>query len=176
MSGLKLYDIPLEFAELESALVETEGELTPELEQRINDFLRAGKDKIEAAAMVVRTLEMSAETCANEAKKLQDKAASHTRNADRLKKLVLIAIDSAFQGKIKTPLFTIWGQTSTASISFDLAPEIDLKDMEITNPDFVRVKRELAKDALKKAYTEQREIPDSIIVTVTPGTRYLRIK
>lgn len=106
---MKLCDVPIEFAELERALVESAGELSPELEQRFDTFLRAGKDKIEAAAMVVRGFEMEAEACQQEAKRLGQRSALLEKNAARLKRLILCALDSAFAGKVKTPLFTILG-------------------------------------------------------------------
>src|SRR5690242_1192889 len=123
---MKLYDIPMEFAGIDLALVESGGELTPELEAKFDDFLRAGKDKIEAAAMVVRGLELEADACVAEGKRLAERAASLENNSDRLKKLILRALDAAFDGKIKTSLFTIWGQTSATVTNFDLAPMVEL--------------------------------------------------
>lgn len=170
---MKLYEIPIEFAVLESALIEQDGELTPELEKRLDDFLRSGKDKIEGGAMVMRGLEMEAEACRTEAKRLTDRAGSLENNAGRLKKLVLYALDGAFGGKVKSALFTIWGQTSAPSTNLDLAPGVDLSELPA---EFVRVKRELAKDAIKEALKVGKKIPDEIIVSEVPGTRFLRVK
>jgi hypothetical protein len=184
MAGIKLYDIPMEFAALEIALVEAEGELSPELEKQFDEFMRGGKDKIEAAAMVVRTLEAEAEMCGaqaqaileSEVKRLKDRQQSHSNNASRLKALVLRAVDAAFDGKVKTSLFTIYGQTSAPTLSVDLAPEINIEDLEVTNPDLIRKKLELNKDAIKTAYKNGGELPDSLIVSEVPGTRFLRIR
>lgn len=170
---MKLYDIPIEFAELESVLTESDGELTPELEKRFDDFLRAGKDKLEAGAMVARGFEMEADACRAEAKRLTERALSLDKNCSRLKKLILFALDSAFAGKVKTALFTIWGQTSAATKSIDLAPGADLAALPEA---LVRVRRELAKDAIKDAIGKGEALPDEIIVTELPGTRFLRIK
>jgi hypothetical protein len=173
---MKLYDIPMEFAQLEEALIEGQGELTPELEARFDEFLRAGKDKLEAGAMVVRSLEMEAEACNQEADRLQTRAESATKNAERLKALVLRAVDLAFSGKVKTDLFTIWGQTSAPVVKFDLDPETTLEDLEKHFPTLVRVKRELNASALKDMHKAGEEIPEGLIVTTLPGTRFLRIK
>jgi len=170
---MKLYDIPIEFAELEATLTESDGELTPELEKRFDDFLRAGKDKLEAGAMVVRGFEMEAEACVAEAKRLQERSQALERNSVRLKRMILGALDTAFAGKVKTALFTIWGQTSAPTTSVDLEPGADLAT--IPEP-FVRIKRELAKDAIKDAMKVGEKIPPEIIVTTMPGTRFLRIK
>lgn len=170
---MKLYDIPIEFAVLETALIERDGELTPELEKQLDDFLRGGKDKLEGGAMVMRGLEMEAEACRVEAKRLSDRAASIDSNVARLKKLILYALDGAFGGKVKTALFTIWGQTSATVTNYDLAPGVDLAELPEA---FVRVKRELAKDAVKDAFKKGEALPAEIIVTELPGTRFLRVK
>lgn len=170
---MKLYEIPIEFAELESVLIERDGELTPELEKRFDDFLRAGKDKLEAGAMVVRGFEMEAEACEAEAKRLKERAGSLENNSQRLKRMILVALDAAFDGKVKTPLFTIWGQTSAPTTSIDVDPGTDLALLPAA---FVRVKHELVKDAIKSAVKAGEALPAEIIVTTLPGTRFLRIK
>lgn len=170
---MKLYEIPMEFALLEAALIENSGELTPELEKSLDEFLRAGKDKIEGGAMVLRGMEIEAEACRAEAKRLTERATSLDNNADRLKKLVLIALDGAFAGKVKTALFTIWGQTSAATVSIDMEPGTVLESLP---EQFVRVKRELAKDVVKDAHKKGEVLPEEIIITELPGTRFLRIK
>lgn len=170
---MKLYEIPSEFAVLETALIESDGELTPELEKQLDEFLRAGKDKLEGGAMVMRGLEMEAEACRTEAKRLSERAAVIDNNVGRLKKLILYALDGAFGGKVKTALFTIWGQTSATVTNLDLAPGTDLAELPAA---FVRVKWELAKDVLKEAIKKGEAIPVEIIVSEIPGTRFLRVK
>jgi hypothetical protein len=173
---MKLYDIPMEFAELEQALVESEGELSPELEKRFDEFMRGGKDKIEAAAMVIRTLEGEANACKTEAIRLSDRQASHQKNAAQLKNMVLIALDAAFDGKVKTSLFTIWGQTSAPGQSIDLAPGSTIEDLHKRAPEYVRTRYELDKDAIKQASKEGKALPEDLIVSDVPGTRFLRIR
>ena len=170
---MKLYDLPAEFSELELALTESAGELSPELEQRFDAFLRAGKDKIEAGAMVVRGFEIEAEACKLESKRLVERSGALEKNAARLKKLILFALDGAFAGKVKTTLFTVWAQTSTPCISFDLMPGTDLATLPES---CVRVTRALATDAIKQMVKTGETLPDEIIVTEMPGTRYLRIR
>ena len=170
---MNLYQVPIEFAELELALIESAGELSPELEQRFDAFLRAGKDKIEAGAMVVRGFEIEAEACKQESKRLVERSAALEKNAARLKKLILFALDGAFAGKVKTSLFTVFAQTSAACVSFDLAPGADLASLPES---CVRIRRELATDAIKQMVKAGESLPEEIIVTEVPGTRYLRIR
>lgn len=173
---MKLYDIPFEAAQIEQQLIESEGELTPELEKQIDEFLRAGKDKIEAAAMVVRTLEMESDACKSEAKRLQDRCNSLGRNADRLKSLILGALDSAFSGKVKTPLFTIWGQTSAPSISIEFTPDCETEEFAKSYPWAVKQTIELRKRELIEAIKSGKEVPSGVMYSEAPGTRFLRIK
>jgi Siphovirus Gp157 len=170
---LKLYDIPAEFSMLETALIENDGELTPELEKQLDDFLRTGKDKLEGGAMVMRGLEMEAEACRAEAERLSERAASIDNNVSRLKKLILYALDGAFGGKVKTALFTIWGQTSGGIMNFDLSPGTELTELPA---EFVRIEYSLRKDAMKEALKAGKQLPEQIIVSQLPGTRFLRVK
>jgi hypothetical protein len=173
---MKLYDIPFEAAQIEQQLIDCEGELTPELEKQIDEFLKTGKDKVEAAAMVVRTLEMEAEACKTETKRLQERCSSLNRNADRLKGLVLMALDSAFGGKVKTPLFTIWGQTSAPTISVEFTPDCEVEEFAKSNPWAVKQVIELKKREVVDSIKAGNEVPPGVMYSENPGTRYLRIK
>ena len=74
--SLSLYEIGVEGMWITDLLTENEGELTPELETRINELLTEGPQRLEAAAMVVRGMEASAEACENEVKRLALRAKS----------------------------------------------------------------------------------------------------
>lgn len=171
---MKLYEIPIEANEIEAVLADTYGELTPEIEQRIAGFLREGKEKIEAAAMVVKSLEDDAEVCKQEAERLLNRAAGLESGAKHLKGLMLFAVDEGFGGRIKTAKFTIWGQSSAATTGFELPPGADIHAVPLN---YLRMKDpELDKQALKAAYEAGLSIPEQIVVVEKPGTRYLRIK
>lgn len=171
---MKLYDIPIEANEIEAVLAETVGELTPEIEQRIMGFLRESKEKVEAAAMVALSLEDDADVCRQEAERLEKRAAGLENGAKHLKGLMLFAVDEGFGGKIKTAKFTIWGQSSAATTSFELPPGADIHAIPL---EYLRMKDpELDKQALKVAYEAELPIPDLVVVSEKPGTRYLRIK
>jgi hypothetical protein len=170
---MKLYDLPAIADDIEAELSEAYGELTPELEQRIAAFVAEGKDKIEAAAIVVKSLKANAEICKAEAKRLSDRGAGLEKSIDRLKALILFAVDKGFCGKVRTELYTVWGQTSAPNVDFDLAPGADLAALPAN---CVRVRRELATEAIKEMMKAGEILPEEIIVTEMPGTRYLRIK
>jgi hypothetical protein len=173
---LTLYDVGVEGAEIERLLIEADGELTPEIEARLDAHLAGGKNKIVAAAMVVRMLEASAATCDAEAKRLKDRAASFENQVAVLKARMLFAVDAGFNGKLKTDLFTIWGQTSASTTSFDLAPDADIAKVAETRPGLVCTTLALDKQLIASEYKLGVELPPEIVATEKPGTRFLRIK
>lgn len=172
-----LYQIPIEATQIEQELAENYGELTPELEQRIVEFVGQGKEKVEAAACVVKSLEDDAGVCQLEAERLMKRAKGLQTAAARLKGLLLDAVDRGFGGKLKTPKFTIWGQTSATTVHFDLKPEADIYLLSTQEPWCVRMlDPELDKVALKDAHKLGKPLPYCVTATENPGTRYLRIK
>ena len=50
-SNVSLYDLSLEGVQIQDMLLENDGELTPELEARIDQLMLLGPEKIEAAAI-----------------------------------------------------------------------------------------------------------------------------
>jgi hypothetical protein len=176
MNKPTLYAVGIEGAEIEALLIEGDGELTPELEARLDAFLSSGKDKLTGAAMVVRGLEASAANCEAEAKRLKERAQSFDNNAKTLKSRMLFAVDAAFDGKVKTDLFTIWGQNSAATVAFDVAPDADLAKIAEANPGIIRTTLSLDKQVLKMKHDAGEELPSEVTVMENPGTRYLRIK
>lgn len=173
LKPMSLYELTIEGQALMETLLATDGELSPELEAQFDEFLRTGKDKMNAAACVVRHLESSANTCKVEGDRLYDRAAMFSREAEALKARMLAAVDAAFDGKVKTPLFTIWGQTSAPTISFEVAADADLGKID---PGLVRTKLELNKQRCMELHKGGDALPREIAVMERPGTRFLRIK
>lgn len=175
---LTLYDIGLEGLVISDILTENEGELTPELEARIDELMRRAPDRVESAAMVVKQLDAYAQTCKQEATRLAERAASFTKNADRLKKLMVVAVDAAFNGKVKTARFSIWTQKAADSVSFDVGEGFTLEMVKQDHPDLVRTKEEISlnKIALEQIYKSGQPIPEAISATPKTGERYIRIK
>jgi hypothetical protein len=175
-SSLTLYEISKEGAFIQDCLIDSEGELSPEIESRLDALMISGSDKLEAAAMVVRNLEVTQEACKAEAKRLSERAKAFEANVDRLKARMVVALDAAFNGKVKTDRFTLWTQKAGDSVSFDLADEYSLEQLQTEHPDFVRVKLELNKLAIQAAYNSEQPLPDSIFIDKKTGERYLRFK
>lgn len=178
MSSTKmtLYDISLEGLQIADLLTEAEGELTPEIEARLDALMQEGPERIEAAAMVVRSIEADAEVCKAEARRLLERAASFENNAQRLKDRMVFALDLAFNGKVKTPKFTIWTQKGADTVAFDLREEFTIDMLHEQLPAAVRIKKELDKRALRDMFDAGLDLPESVFFEETPGKRFVRIK
>jgi hypothetical protein len=91
--------------------------------------------------------------------------------------MVLCAVDLGFGGKVKTPKFTIWGQTSASVTQFELKSGVDIYQLMAAHPDLVRASEpELNKSALKETVKVGGAVPDEIAVVTLEGRRFLRIK
>jgi hypothetical protein len=176
MSKPTLYDLSVEGLQIQQILEENEGELTTELEQRLDALMIEGPERIEAAAMVVRALEAQQQACIDEMQRLGQRGIGFGNNAKRLKERIRIALDCAFGGKVKTARFTIWNQTSAATVAFDLAEEFTPEMLAEDYPALVRTKVELNKTALKEAFERGESLPEAVHIEEIPGTRYVRIK
>lgn len=174
---MKLYELPLEADQIEEELHANLGELTPELEQRIAAFLSEGKAKIEAAATVVKSLESDAAVCKSEARRLSERSSRLERSAESLQNLMLFAVDHAFDGKVKTARFTIWGQNSAAQCYVTLKDGLDIHAVMSRHPEYIRAPEpELNLVALKDAIKAGDVLPEDFVIDRRDGTRYLRIK
>lgn len=175
-SKLSLYELTLEGMLIRDALIENEGEITPEIEQRLDALMEAGPERVEAAAMVVRGLEASEAACAAEAERFAKRAQQFRDNAAKLKERMALVLDYAFNGKIRTDKFTLWTQQSADTVSFDVADGHSIDEIQQAEPSLVRVKKELDKIALKERFKNGQPLPPAVQFTTAPGKRYVRIK
>ena len=160
---MKLYEISSEWQQIELALEESAGDLTPELEARIQALIAGGTDKLEAAAKVVKSLEGQAEIAKAEAKRLTERSKALENQVQRLRGLMLPALQT-LGGKVKTSLFSMFTQTRT-NVIFALKPGVDIYDLPSK---FFRVAEpELNKVALKEAKAAGEQLPDCLDVQET---------
>jgi hypothetical protein len=171
---MTLYEVTVEGLELEAILREAEGELTPELEARLDAFMAGGKDKIQAAACVVRSLEATADACQQEATRLIARKGSNQSQAARLKARILCAVD-VMGGKVKTPLFNISAQNAAPSITIEPAADCDLKALSAAHPGYVKTTHALDMTVLRSAVRAGIDLGPSVVVTEHQPTRYLKI-
>ena len=173
-SRFSLYDIGVVGQQIESCLIQSEGELTPDTEAILDRLLTEAPEKLEAAAMVLQQLNANVEIIKAEEKRLADRRKAEEANAERLKARMVYALDAAFGGKLKTAKFSLTVSQTAPSVSFDIDERYSLEELAIERPDFVRVRMELNKQAIKDAYKSMDELPSAIVAFESAPTRYLR--
>lgn len=171
-----LYTLAEESLEISRILEETAGELTPELEQRLDELMSGSEAKLESAAHVVRMLENQAHECGEEIIRLEDRAKSFFRQAEALKQRMQFVVDSLYSGKLKTAKWTLYTQKSPDTVYFQQRDGTDLVALLAERPELVRVKMELNKTALRESYDRAEELPPEIMALPSPGRRSLRIR
>jgi hypothetical protein len=176
---LSITDITVAATAIQDALFEAVGEITPEIEQALDDLLSLGSESLDAGAWVVRKLTGEAETCKAEAGRYKARADALERNCEALKGRMLLAVDTAFSGKLKTERNTIYGQTAGDVTKIELAPEADETSLDRiwqTDSALVRRSLELNKTEIKHRFEAGEPLPPTIAVEVVPGKRSLRIR
>lgn len=171
---MQLYDIAQEGLVVADLLTESEGELTPELEARLDAVLRAGKEKIEAAERVCRNLDAQAKACAVEAKRLAERAQGIKKQRESLRKRMAVAIDAVFGGKVKTALFTIWTQTGAPTMRVTVAPGTDMDQLRARRPDLFRTEHIFDEIAAKTTKTTGMPLPAEVTVEDVPGNLFCK--
>ena len=162
---MKLFEIPLEWQAIELALEEAAGEITPDLEQRIQALLAGGADKLDQAMCVVRSLEHQVEAAKSEAARLTGRAKSFEGQVERLRSLMLPALQS-LGGKVKTARFSFF-TTNRTNVLISLKPGTEIFELP---PRFYRVPEpEINRTEIKKARAAGEALPEALVIVETPN-------
>lgn len=165
--------------EIEQLLFESIGEITPEIQDKMDAILLAGPETMEAAAAVVTQLQMSANNAEEESDRLRARSKDFEAQAQKLKERMTFALDKAFGGKIKTPRWTIYTQKSADRIIAELVPGITARMLHEERPGLVRVKYDLDREECISLYKDpatRAKLPELILFEEKEGSRYVRIK
>jgi hypothetical protein len=163
---LNLYSIPAEWQAILETLENDCGEITPETEARAQALIEASKDKIEAAALAKRNLELRAEQAQAQAKVFQAEAAQcsaqaevWTNAAKRLGELILPALK--ITGNVQTPAGTIYPRTNTR-YEFTLKAGFNFFDL----PDCLYRQRDPELNLIElKTLAKNQTLPEAILAT-----------
>lgn len=99
----KLWEITNELEEIAALIAEAGGELTPDLEDRLNAMEGAFAEKVERVALAVRNYVANAEAAKVEEERLAAIRKSHERSAEGLKRYLLISMQRADTPKVESP-------------------------------------------------------------------------
>ena len=158
LQRLSLYDIALEGKLIEDILIQGDGELTPETEARMDALLASGKPKIEGAILIIKELEASEGVASLEARRMAQRKQAFERNAESLKNRVAVALDSAFNGKVKTDRVTTWTQKAVDKLEIEFqAVDSTLENLFAARPDLVKEEKvySLNTDAIRAIWEEE---------------------
>ncbi len=156
----RLWEIADELETVAAEIAEAGGELTPELEARLDAIGGAFDAKVERVALAVRNYEVNAEAAKLEEDRLAAIRKSHERSAAGLKRYLLVTMRRAGNLKVETPRARVRVQkNSQPSIRWTGGLD-DLPDpyRRVTvEPDLQRVREDLKAGA---------EPPDGFVVDV----------
>lgn len=168
---MKLYELTTELQDLYSAIVEAEGEVTPEVESALDTVEGDLAAKMESIGNLLRNLELEAKHFASkidlvklEAKRLADKEKAITGRIDAIKGYCVACLESAGLSKVKSESY---------SYSIRQTEKVEADSLEGISEDFIRIKyvEELDKKALLDYWKglenkeEQRQIGAARIVS-----------
>ena len=165
-SVMTLYELTQEWAEIQDALIDSGGELTPEIEARLDALPGALQVKADGYCYVIQQLLRSADAAKAEADRLSELARVRKNAADRLKDRLKSAMETTGQLKLESDRFKVRVQKNgRPSIAWTGEPDA-------LPCEYSRVAVSLDGQAAYEAWKAGRELPEGF--KVTEGT-HLRI-
>lgn len=171
---LSLYDIGKEWEELEDALLESGGELTPELEERLGELMTAETNKINGYLAVRANLKMLAEGADAEAKRLTAKKKAAEASIKRMEERLLAHLEARGEKEVVADLGKVRVmEASTAPVLLreNVNPQlIDERYRKVTySVDTAAIKADLTGD------DEDAKAKALFFAELGERTRYLRV-
>ena len=153
---LTLYNIEKEYLDLTSEIIENEGELTPELDERLTITKNALEYKANQYAHVIKTLDHEVDAIDKEIERLQAMKKARSNAKDRLKKAVADAMQIFEITEIKGEFMKLYFKKTEAVVIDDekLLPSTYQREKITYTPN---------KTAIKEAIENGEEIPGSHI-------------
>lgn len=168
-TAMKLWEITDELDEIGALIAEAGGELTPEMEERLDATEEALKAKVESVALFIRDRELEAKKAKEEKDRLAAIQKAHENTVEGLKTYLLRCLSRAGVEKVETHRARVRRQTSGT-------PSIDYHgDVDALPEDFVRVipeRRSVDKKAITQAIRDGEDPPEGCVVTYS---EYVRI-
>jgi predicted double-glycine peptidase len=148
-----LFNIDAELYEVYNEIENNGGEMTPELEAALEISEAERLTKGEGYVYVIKQLKSQAEMIKAEAKRLQELAKRYENSADKLADTLLQSVVA--HGQIKTAFVTISSRKSKS---------VSITDESLLGAEFLRIKTEPNKTAIKEALESGQEVQGALIV------------
>lgn len=179
MNGIKLYELADEARVLDEFLLETEGELTPEIEELLDKLETDITTKAGNVALYIRQLLVTAAAVKLEEERLSARRKQIERAADGLKGYLQRNLERLGKTKIEAPTVTVALQANPPSVVGDV-PAVDLESRykDPTYAEFIRYSPAayaLDRKAILAAYKTHAMIPFSDHLRIERGVS-LRIR
>lgn len=157
--ALRLYDIVNELNEIDALLDESEGDLTEEIQARLDKLTHDFDKKVDSVCRLRTNRIASADACDVEIARLQKRKKAHQRSADSLRLFLLGAMTRLGKEKVKTAAFTVYMQKAT-SIRWT-------KDVADLPEQYRRVTIEPNKTAAKEVLELTGRLPEGFVQETT---------
>jgi hypothetical protein len=148
-----LFKIDAELYEVYNEIENNGGEMTPELEATLEITEAERLTKGEGYVYVIKQLRSQSDMIKSEIKRLQELAKRYESSADKLADTLLQSVVA--HGQIKTALVTISSRKSKA---------VSITDESLLGAEFMRIKTEPNKTAIKEALESGQEVQGALIV------------
>ena len=148
-----LFNIDAELYEVYNEIENNGGEMTPELEATLEITEAERLTKGEGYVYVIKQLRSQSDMIKSEIKRLQELAKRYENSADKLADTLLQSVVA--HGQIKTALVTISSRKSKA---------VSITDESLLKAEYLRIKTEPNKTAIKEALESGQEVQGALIV------------
>ncbi len=170
---MKLWEIGLELDAIGMVISDQGGELTPELEERLDKMEGEFEDKAERIALLIQTKRVEAQAAKSERDRLAKIAKAAENTADSLKDYLRFYMERQEKEKVETARVKLRVRNASQ-------PSITWKGEDGSWPEqFTRIQTSLDKKAVLEAWksssesSEDRRVPEGFDIHFT---RYLDIR
>lgn len=155
--SLRLYEIITALEEIDNDLTENGGELTPEIEERLESLGGSLDGKVDSICRLRQNRLASADACKAERERLQKREDAYRRGAESLRCFLMGAFVRLGKDKIKTPSFTVYLQNNPIAIRWT-------RDVSDLPEQYKRVTIAPNIEAMKDAYKHGEGLPEGAVV------------
>ena len=137
-STIRGYELAGEWAALDELLLETGGELTPEIEELLEQLQGTTTEKLEKIGLVAQRYANDAKAIALELERLTARKKAFENSCAKMKAYAGRILDAIGQPSVKGVLCTVAWQNNPESIEGELT-EDQLRELSVIAPELVRI-------------------------------------
>lgn len=164
-----LYEMVSEVQQLQEAILNAEGEMTPEIAAQLDALGDNINAKVDGICKLVAQLDGEAAMFKTEYDRLAKNASVRINSVKRLKEYLKTSMEALGETKIKTPLFGVTiCKNGQPSVTVAEGTDLSMMPLQLT-----KLVTELDRAAVLERFKTNQPIPPEIVVTI--GT-HIRIK